>query len=151
VSVTFGGYDARRPHPKFAGAFESVELPEERWPAGGLNLANGNARLLLKLLDLHWEARPDWDGLDGSCSLPEARRAVVGARARFDRKAPALARPARVEYGKPRTNEDGTVELRPVRLFEMGADEDYLAGRLDAFEKLLGDLERAGATHVSWG
>jgi hypothetical protein len=142
MSITFSGTDAARPHPRLPEFPAPVDLPWEH-PAH-LNLCNSNALALLGLLGL------DVDYC-GSCSVADARRAVMRARATFDRKAGAFERPAVVTYGAPRVDADGAVELRPFRSASMGLDADGLRRRLEHFAKTVEVLAELGATHVCWG
>lgn len=141
MGVQFSGYDARTPHPRHPEAFAEVDVPEE------FGLANDNARLVGELLGLRLEGP---HGLIGAVSLPEARRAVIRARATFATRSGPLARPDRVAYGPPRLESDGTVNLKPLRLFARGASVDYLAHQVDVFARLVHALEAAGATHLCW-
>lgn len=110
--------------------------------------------------EMHW-SEPDTHamlvllGLEpvtfGRMPLEIARGALAYARTQFDNRAPALIRPTRAERGPPRSLEDGTVELHPVAHVAFGLDVDGMRRRLDAFENLLGLLDRSGASHLCWG
>lgn len=115
-----------------------------------MNLANVNARAFLKLLGL--EAG---EYLVGEITIVEARRALMGARARFDRVAPGLVREG-VELVSPRrvvTREDGVVELVGGRVrgvvgaLELADLEGYVA-RFSVFVEV---AARARASSISWG
>ncbi len=101
----------------------------------GFNLANGNARLFLEFLAL-----PTDDCLYGQATLAEARRAVIRARATFDRHVDDFTR-------------EGSDTKRPgkVRVIEGGVDRDYFRRRLEGFAELVERLAKSGATHVTWG
>jgi hypothetical protein len=146
MSLSFSGTDHTRPHPRFAECFASVDLDDEDPRA--LNWSHGTAAALWPLLGLPLEAGAVPPV--GEVSIPEARRAIIRARARFGRLAPQLAREAVVEYGPPREGDDGTIELRPLRYFAAGLDEAGIARRLDAFERFVGAMAERGATHLTW-
>ncbi len=110
-------------------------------PPRGLNLANENAGALLGLLGLPETL--------GAVDMPTARRALMRARATFDRCAPAHVR-ERIEIcGAPRES-DGVVELRPLRFVSAGADLAYLRSALERFADLLQEAAAAGATQLTW-
>lgn len=96
----------------------------------------GNASAVLGLLGL---LTPPNDAQYGSCTLPEARRAILQARARFDRNTGAFVR-------------EGSDTKRPgrVRVRMTGLDEDGLLLRLDAFEEFVNTMDRMGAERVRW-
>jgi hypothetical protein len=143
VSVSFAALDSRRPRATPLGSFPSaVDVPG--WPFGGPNWNVGNARALLGLLGL------DSEDLVGEAGLPELRRALLAARARFDRRAPAFVRPERVEFGAPR-DLDGVVELRPLRLLEGGLDLDGIRRRLRELADFVEAAADLGADAISWG
>lgn len=99
-----------------------------------LNMASANARALLELLDLEPGDEPS-----GDASMPEARRAVMRARATFERRADGFTR-------------EGSDTKRPgqVRFIEGGIAREYLAMRLDAFEKFLNVVADKGAISIYW-
>ncbi len=105
-----------------------------------LNLANGNATLLLRALRL----APDYCGEIG---LPEARRAIIRARAG---SLIPYTRPDHVEHGAPRARHDGAIEARPLRSFDPGLSEDGLRERLERFEALVEASAARGATIIYW-
>ncbi len=106
-----------------------------------LNLANGNARLLLCALRIS-----DAD-LFGSVALPEARRAIIRARAS---SLEPFTRQALIEYGAARA--DGNlVALRPLRVHAAGVDEEGIAAYIDRFERLVSESAARGATNIHWG
>ncbi len=142
MSVTISGSDHTRAHSRFEGCFASVDLDIE--DPRHVNWSNGNARAMFALLCLG-------DELYGEAALPDVRRAILRARATFDRRAPALVRPEEVGYGAPRENEDGAIELRPVRMWSAGLDVVGIRSRLDAFERCVDTLAGRGATHINWG
>lgn len=89
-------------------------------------------------------------GLDddrGSCSIPEARRALLRARNRS--LAPHVV-PAEVEYAPPRVDERGVVELRPVKFTSFEVGEDRLGRMVDRIGELVERHAAAGATQVRW-
>ncbi len=100
-----------------------------------LNLNFENAYSLLGLLGLD----PGMDYLHGEAKMPEARRAVMKARATFERRAPTFTR-------------EGSDTKRPgrVRITQGSIDENYLARRLDDFEQFLNAVAEKGATSIYW-
>jgi len=109
------------------------------------NWHNGGARAVLDLLGL---ASPY---LAGECTIANARRAVIRARATFARKAPQLTQEPQVIHGRPRERQDGTVELRPVRAVIGGIDEASLVRRLEQFADLTERAAERGAEVLTWG
>lgn len=110
----------------------ALEYEDPAW----LNLANVNAWALLELLRI--QARPQWDG---RVTVPEARRAVMYARATFARRAPEYVR-SRTALGGPGT---GT-----ARCLDHGIDEECLALYLERFERFLNRAVSLGATRIYW-
>jgi hypothetical protein len=151
VSVSFFGLDHTRleatpygtyPAPIHLHDDPDADLDDPR----AMNLANDNAAALFGLLGLHAD-----DDLCGEAPLPEVRRAIIRARATFERRVGAFLRDGAVVYGRPRVGDDGTVELRPVRVVAFGIDEQYLWRQLDRLEVLVAALAERGATHLGWG
>jgi hypothetical protein len=99
-----------------------------------LNMSGANARAVLEFLRLDPGEEPS-----GEATLPEARRAIIRARA-------TLARTVR---GYTR---DGSDTTRPgrCRVIEAGIDEAYFARRLDDFERFLAAVAELGATSIYW-
>lgn len=99
-----------------------------------LNMNSANARTFLLFLGLEPGDEPY-----GECSMPEARRAVIRARATFERKAGGFTR-------------KGSDTKRPgqPRVITGGVDEDYLALRLDSFEKFLNVIASKSAVSIYW-
>jgi hypothetical protein len=118
-----------------------VEVREES-DAPTLNLASGNARLLLEALGL---AHPD---LWGDLPVPEARRAIMLARSRSDLT--PFTRELEVTYGAPRTNEDGSVELRPLRSFGREVDVERMTSYIERFAAFVETSVSRGATIITW-
>lgn len=100
-----------------------------------LNMSNANARAFLSLLRLNPGAGPD-----GEVPLAAARRAVMRGRATFQRRASRFTR----------LPTDTTRPDQP-RVVEFGIDEDYLARRLEDFERFLLTVAERGAVSISWG
>lgn len=103
--------------------------------AAYLNLNFGNAYALLGLLGLD----PGQDYLHGDATLPDCRRAIMRARATFERRAPEHTR-------------EGSDTKRPgkARVISGSLDEDGLAIRLDAFERFVNTVAAKGATSIYW-
>lgn len=105
-----------------------------------LNLANDNAERLLTALGLPTDY--------GQCSIADARRALVRAR---NTNLARLVREERTVYGAPCVRDDGTVAMRPVRLYSAGLSVEGLAERVCRFETFLQGAAAAGATEIRWG
>jgi hypothetical protein len=110
------------------------------------NLSNMNGRAFLDFLGLESE-----DGPCGEASIADMRRAIFRAVNTFDRAIKPFTRETVTEYGTHRVNDDGTVELRPIRVVEFGIDESYFAQRLAQLATLVEALAARGATHITWG
>lgn len=117
-----------------------VEMEEES-DAPHFNLANDNAGLLFEALGLG--ASPY-----GDLSVPEARRAVMRARSRSDLS--PFTRETEVLHGRPRADENGVVNLRPMRLHSAGVDEAKMASYIDRFSAFVEASASRGATTISW-
>jgi hypothetical protein len=100
-----------------------------------LNLASANAGAFLAFLGL-----APGDGPDGDATLPEVRRAVIRARATFERRAAKFTR-ASTE----------TSRLGQCRVIVGGIDEEYLARRLEDFARFVDVVVEMGATSIYWG
>lgn len=146
MSVSFYGFDHRVVEQGPAGPFpKMVKVPFE--DPRHLNLANGNARVILELLRL---PKNDADGdLWGEVSVPDARRALIRARATFARVAPVLVREPVQQMGVGR-REDGLAEMR-TRSFVGGLDQPGMLDRLERFGVVVELLASMGATHIAWG
>lgn len=99
-----------------------------------LNMANGNAVAFLEFLGITPNQE---DGLYGEITVPEARRAIMRARALFERRVDNFTR-------ETFTSSDG-------RFIESGIDREYFKRRLDSFEKFLNAVVEKGATAIYWG
>ena len=123
MSVTFYG---RRPDR------ETIALDLED-PAY-LNMASGNARAFLLFLGLQ-----PGDDLCGECTLSEARRAIIRARATFDRRVGGFT-------------QGGSDTKRPgrCRVIAGGIGEGYFARRIDDFERFLNVVAEKGARSIWW-
>lgn len=107
-----------------------------------VNWCNGNAYTMLKVLGLR--------GADGgSVAIAEARRAVIRATSRSDLN--AYARPDECLYGAPRADENGAIELRPLRVVSMGLDVEAIQERITQFAEFVEESARRGATRIWWG
>lgn len=123
----------------------SVSFSADVLPDVEVNFNNSNAAAVLRALRLPiGNAR---DGLVGSCSIPEMRRALI--RARSSSLAP-FTRESSVEYGAPREVEPGVVIARPLRAASTGLDVDGLQDRLDQIERLVYRAAAAGAKEIRW-
>lgn len=121
VSITFYGQRAD-------GSMIRIPLDHR----AHVNVANGNAVSLLGLLGLGHE-------LQGEVSLPEARRAVIRARALFDRRAGGFTRePADIKHPGH------------ARVIVAGIDDDYLQRRLADFDRFVMFVSEKGAVSIYW-
>jgi len=123
-----------------------VDVPE--LPIGdivtGVNLSNTNAWALLGLLGL------DGRGLLGQVTIAEARRAVMYARATFERRASGYTRETVTERTMWRADASGVVRLRPITMIAHGLDADALGERLGRFAVLVERAAAGGATGIAW-
>jgi hypothetical protein len=113
------------------GSAVFLDTEDPRWP----NFSCANARAFLEFLRLD----PGY-GPDGEATLPEVRRAVMRARATFERQARRFTR-ASTE----------TTRLGKCRVIVGGIDEAYLARRLDDFERFMNAVVERGAVAIYWG
>ncbi len=121
MSITFYGQRADG---------STIRIPLDH--SAHVNVANGNAVALLGLLGLG-------DELQGEVSLPEARRAVIRARATFDRRAGSFTR-------EP-------VDMKRsghVRVIVAGIDDNYLQRRLADFDRFVMFVADKGAVSIYW-
>lgn len=100
-----------------------------------LNMSNANARVFLAFLGVEPGAH-----LVGEITVPEARRAIIRARATFERRVGAYTRES-----------SDTKRPGKVRVIEGGIADDYFERRLDDFESFLGVAVERGATSIWWG
>jgi hypothetical protein len=103
--------------------------------AAHLNIASANARSFLAFLGLE-----PGEHLSGEVGMPEARRAIMRARATFERRVGGFTR-------------RGTDTKRPglCRVIEGGIDAGYFARRIDDFEAFLDAMAAKGAKAIYWG
>lgn len=100
-----------------------------------LNMSSANARTFVFFLGVE-----PGDDLHGEVTTPEARRAVMRARATFERRVGGFICKA-----------SDTKRPGKVRVIEAGIDVEYIAMRLDDFERFLGAVAERGATIIYWG
>jgi hypothetical protein len=99
-----------------------------------LNMNNGNAHAFLAFLGL-----PGCHEPSGGASMPDVRRAIMRARATFEKKVGNFTR-------------NGSDTKRPgqCRIIQGGNDESYFARRIEDFEKFLNAVVEKGATSIYW-
>jgi len=99
-----------------------------------LSMSSGNGRAFLEFLSIEPGSEPS-----GEITMPEARRAVMRARATFERRAPKFTR-------------EGSDTKRPgrARVIEGELGTEYFERRLDDFEKFLNAVASVGATSIYW-
>jgi len=124
VSTTF--YGRRRD-----GSSVVIDIADPAY----LNLASDNARAFLEFLRLDPGLGPD-----GEATLPEVRRAVIRARATFDRQASKFTRAS-----------SDTQHVGECRVIVAGIDEAYFERRLGDFERFVDAVAEQGATRICWG
>lgn len=102
--------------------------------AAHLNMASANARAFLQFLGIEPGDEPA-----GEITVPEARRAIMRARATFERHVGQFTR-------------EGSDTKRPgqCRVIEGAIDSGYLARRVDDFEHFLNAVVERGATSIYW-
>jgi hypothetical protein len=112
-----------------------------------VNWANANAAVMLGLMGFSGN-----DLYVGQEGLPEMRRALMLARARVESgRAGQMTREDRIVFGAPRAQDDGTMNLRPIRLMEVGLDLEGIRTRLDLFSAFLDEAAKLGADEIWWG
>lgn len=113
-------------------------------PVLSLNLSNWNATALLRLLGL--------EGACGAITLPEARRAIMRARATFERRADALTVEAAEVVLPTRVEREGNVAriVRGAILSIGGLDREGLAERLERFAAFVERAATLGAARIGW-
>lgn len=131
MSITFRAsvVDLSRP-----GGTRVVYAPCEDDDIIGFNLANGNARAFLQLLQLPAEDLCDRAG------IRLMAEAVQRARASFDYRVDAVTRPTTEQVGP-----------NGATFITMGVNEAYFTRRLAEFAELLADWIELGAHFVEWG
>jgi len=94
-----------------------------------LQLSNDNAHAFLSMLTV-----PGCDRPDGEMTLPEARRAIIYARATFERRVSKFIRAS-----------SDTKRPGYARFICGGIDEAYLARRVHDFERFVNAVSELGA------
>lgn len=107
-----------------------------------INWSNGNGYPILRLLGVAED-----DLYSGEMSISEARRALLKA---LNSSVDQAERPEEKVYGKPRQNEDGTWELKPVRMFSPGMNESDIKDRLYRLMDFVKYSARQGASKIYW-
>lgn len=99
-----------------------------------VNMSSANGRAFLEFLGLDPGPEPA-----GEVGMPEARRAIIRARATFARRVRGFTR-------------EGSDTKRPgeTRVVSGGIDDGYFARRLDDFERFVGAVAEMGATSIYW-
>ncbi len=110
------------------------------WPEVNWNI--GNAQAMHRVLGLPGE----WQM--GECSIGTARQAVIRARNRGTLV--PFVRSEEEVHGAPRKNEDGTVELKPLRAISFGLDESGIRYRVEQFARFVEYVAELGATVICW-
>lgn len=112
-----------------------------------VNWNNGNAVVMLGLMGFSGN-----ELMYGQEGLPEMRRALMLARARVESgRAEQMTREDRIVFGPPRAQDDGTMNLRPIRLMEQGLDIEGIKTRLEQFSAYLDEAAKLGADEIWWG
>jgi hypothetical protein len=97
-----------------------------------LQMSNSNGRAFLEFLGVD-----PGEHVQGQLSVPDARRAVVRARALFEKRVDEFTAPR----GRDRKN---------PQIFLVGRDRSQMADYLERFERLVEALAELGATQISW-
>ena len=105
---------------------------------------------LLRIVEIHPYVSWSNSNAEALLTLLEVQRAIAKAKSSFKKEAGKYTRETEIGYGPPR-EEDGVVELRPLRYVSYGIDERYLATQLERLEEYMGRLAEAGAERVGWG
>lgn len=140
-TVDFGDGDVRT----FPASVYLTDDPDADPDPREMHFNYANFRAFAGLLGL-----PIDEALCGELPISDVRRAIMRARATFDRRAAAFTRDEERTFGAPRRNEDGSIELHPLRSFAGGLTVDRLADHLDRFAVLVEAYAERGATHVRW-
>jgi hypothetical protein len=106
-----------------------------------MNLANANAEILFKVLNIPFDSI-------GELTIPEARRALIKAMSRSSVK--EFERPDHIEYGKPREVEPGVVDLKPLRVFGPGVNEEKIHEYIKRFGEFISEVIQKGGTKIYW-
>jgi hypothetical protein len=118
------------------------EVPAEIYDRTlSLNFATGNALPLLGALGLPREPY-------GECTIAEAKRALLRA---SNVSLESYTRATEIHYGAPCEQDDGTIELKPVRLHIKGLSVQDLARRVAEFAAFVRASAEAGASKILWG
>jgi hypothetical protein len=117
---------------------------ERDWnPPIFINWSNGNASLILSLLDV-----PEDDLPAGRLTLFQARQKLLKA---LNLPVDKAVRQEETIYAKPRQNEDGSIELKPIRFHSSGLHESDIVERLNKLMEFVVMSQNQGATEISWG
>lgn len=108
-----------------------------------VNFANTNAMDLFRAMG---RVCPD---CYGEMSLADARRGIMRALNRSDLS--AFTREAEIAFGAPRDEEDGTVELKPIRMMSRGSSVADVQRRIADFQAFVEEAASRGATMINWG
>lgn len=108
-----------------------------------VNFANTNAMDLLRAMG---RVCPD---CYGEMTLADARRGIMRALNRSDLS--AFTREDEIAFGAPRDEEDGTVELKPVRMMSRGSSVADVKRRIADFQAFVEEVASRGATTITWG
>ena len=133
-------------------ACKGTGLREERVPDGEptLNLANGNAGAILRLLGI--EGEDCYAGEIEASGIPAVRRRIFVLRNRQDDRSSAT-RDTVEERGPTRAgvNEDGLACITTgPRMISFGIDDEYVLEKLNRLDALLAEAQRLG-TALLWG
>lgn len=107
-----------------------------------LNMAEMNAQAVLGVLGFTTEC---W----GAVSIPDARRAIMRARAR--KSLSSFERSEEIVLGERRTVNGVTELQRPVRVHSFGLDSEGIQDRIERFATFVEESAGRGATEISWG
>lgn len=124
---------------------KGVEIVPQDVDFPTINLSNDNAKILFDILGANINSE---DGMVGEMSISKARQCVMRAQSResLDR----FVRPESKSYGKPREVSPGVVDLKPVKMWDMGLSEEKIQRYIRIFAEFVIEVSKRGATKIMW-
>jgi hypothetical protein len=122
---------------------EGVTITKDWAPPTDINWNEANAAAVFNALGI---VDPN---KQTEMSLPEIRRALI--KALNSKSLNQFTRPEEKIYGKLREIEPGIVDMKPVRVWSQGLDEDGVRSRLEKLMKFVSESIQQGATKIYWG
>ena len=135
-------YAIRKAGSEFVRVRLGASIEEEFANPAFCNWANERARAILALLG--------FDSIEwGEISILEAQVAIRRARSALARRE-GVTWGEEIQCGSPRTREDGSIELRPVRVVRGACSREYLEREIDRVVSFVSLVASKGATHIQW-